>query len=112
MIGWARRRTAERVVSHGRNSAVELDLGSRHETAFVRSKINDGVGDVSGLAEPSERHLPREFLEHCRLITPSNQRVDDRRPNKGWMNRIAADVPAVRSATDFDRSQTAALEAL
>ena len=98
-----RRRNKERsAISHRRNAAVELDLGTGHEPAFVGSKVDDGVRDVVGLAEPSKRHLPSKFLKYGRFIPPRNERVENWGPDKSRMNRIAANVPTVASAVQRD----------
>ena len=70
------------------NSAIQLQLGAGHDTAFVRREVNDPIGYVVRFAKPSERHLARQLCKHSRLVTLPEQRIENRGPDKGRVNGL------------------------
>jgi hypothetical protein len=97
------------------NSAVELELGTGHESALIRRKVENPVGYIVRLAEASERHLARQLCQDGRLVTLTD--CESRIGvliKVGWteLQRMSQLLRAQCSATDLVRSQTAAFDAL
>ena len=89
---------------HRAYTAIQLDFGAGHETAFVAGEIDHRVRDVVGLADELQRDLARELVHQHILVELVRARgaIEDRRVHKGGVDRVTAELHLLFRAMQRD----------